>query len=185
MPLLDAVKDALDKFKEVKLGMCQRFKGPIDLIPMLHLKYQHLANFCGMMVDAPGDPIDALPKMWARTFDHGFPEILMFVTEGYIKIARKEDANTYARGQFEEDFKTNPGSDVREAITVHAVEMKTGEQVSGVVAYKYDDAGLPVFDPATTIICSCSGEALMTRMSKVFTRCHELSRQYIESAKEE
>lgn len=94
----------------------------------------------------------------------------MLITEAYASTTKPED---YQHGEMEKDFKNNPESKVSEVITVQAVEVKTGKQVTAMVSYKYGDDGLPEFSDPT--IGECEGPALECRVATIFKHCRDLT----------
>lgn len=177
------LRRALEIFTQIKTGICQEAKGPTDLAPMLHFKLQHMRGFHGMLITQEGDPIVALPGAWHKVLGNGFPEIMMFLTEGYAKKMPKDTAmpQEHIRGEYEQEFKEDPTSDVTEAITMHAMELNSGKQFSGIVLYTYDDAGMPVFAEIET--GPCEGPALETRVSQIFDACRAATLLYRENLK--
>ena len=59
----------------------------------------------------------------------------------------------------------------REAITIQAVDIKTGRQMTGIVRYGYGDDGLPVFDEPS--IGDCEGQALECRVPSIIGLCRD------------
>lgn len=167
MNLEKELRFIVGKFCEMKKGLCQREHGPHDLIPMLHFKYQHLNAYCGMLLE--GNPIEMVPVAWRKVLEDGMPEFMMFMVEGYA--TSKPSLEGHVRGEMEKDFKENPASTVSEVITVQAVDIKTGAQMTAVVPYKYGDDGLPEFGEPT--VGPCEGEALKCNIPYLFKSCRE------------
>lgn len=172
MTLEEEVKFALAKFCEMKTMLCERDGGPSDLIPMLHIKYRHLKPYCGMLLE--GNPSEMLPVAWGRVVQDGIPEFVMIMVEGYAGANR--DARTHKKGEMEKDFKENPCSDVMEVITIQAVDIRTGNQITGIVSYKYDDTGRPEF--GTPSVNPCDGEALLCNIPSMMAHCRNLTVQF-------
>lgn len=170
MELIKEVKIALEAFMKMKASICQNNNGPIDLVPMLHLKYQHLKSYCGVLMNGCGSPVDSIPGAWGKVLENGYPEFVMLMTEGYATKS-KEIPENYRKGQMEKDFKNNPESEVVEILNVHAIDVKTGEQASGFVSFKYNDNGQPDFEEP--LYNSCEGEALTANVPTIFAACRE------------
>lgn len=169
MKLADEVKLAMQTFMKMKSSVCESNKGPQDLAPMLHFKYSHLKGYCGVVL-AGGHPLQTIPVAWEHIIRDGLPEFVMVMTEAYASTHQKnEPPQNYRKGQMEEDFKNNPCSDVMEIINVHGINIKTGEQYSGMVAFHYDDNGQPVFDEPD--YNECAGEALKANIPALFSAC--------------
>lgn len=168
MTLEDELDLAVRTFCRMKTMMCEREGGPHDLQPMLHFRYKHLKSYCGIMV--MGNPLDEVPKAWHKVMDHGTPEFVMLVLEGYASLKGAED---YERGRMERDFKENPDSEVREVITLQAVEIKTGRQLTAIVPFRYGDDGLPEFEDAK--VGPCDGQALGANVPDMMNQCRNLT----------
>lgn len=165
MKIEEEVKIAVSTFCKMKRAMCERENGPYDLAPMLHFKYSHLKTYCGMLL--AGDPVEMVPPAWGRILEDGIPEFVMLMVEAYAS----ENVDNYRKGAMEQDFKNNPDSRVREAITIQAVDIKTGRQMTGIVRYVYGDDGLPVFDEPS--IGECEGKALECRVPSIIGMCRD------------
>lgn len=174
MSLESELKKAVEVFCKMKRTMCENEGGPRDLAPMMHFKYQHLNSYCGGMLF--GNPIEMCPMAWRKMLDDGIPEFMMLMMEGYAKTSKPGDE--YVRGDMEKDFKNNPDSDVREVITVQAVEIKTGRQFTAVIPYKYDDAGQPDFEEPS--IGPCEGDALMSNVARMFSACRDATITFLQ-----
>lgn len=176
MNLKSELESAIDCFQNMKKAMCEREGGPCDLIPMLHFKYKHLKGCCGALL-MDGHPMEVIPSAWRKILDHGIPEFVMVVVEGYASVG---PVANYERGSMEEDFKNNPDSTVKEVLTFQAVDIKTGEQMTAFVPYRYGDDGLPVFDKAN--IGPCEGEAMNCRAAAIFKACREATLHFLDEA---
>lgn len=166
MTLEEELKFALGKFCQMKRTMCEREGGPQDLAPMLHFKYQHLNAYCGVLL--MGNPFEMIPEAWRKILDDGVPEFVMCMVEGY---ASSKPISEYKKGQMEQDFKENPGSEVMEVITLQAVDIKTGKQMTGMVSYKYGDDGMPEFEEPN--FNSCEGQAMECNIPSIFKACRD------------
>lgn len=173
MNLEAELKTAVEVFIKMKRAACEQECGPHDLAPMIHFKYQHLNAYCGGLL--MGNPFELAPMAWRKVLDDGIPEFMMLMMEGYAKTSKPDE--DYVRGNMEKDFKENPDSDVREVITVQAVEIKTGRQFTAIVPYKYDDQGQPEFEDCS--IGPCEGEALNSNVAKMFSACREATLSFL------
>lgn len=173
MNLEHEVKVAMEAFIKMKKEMCERQGGPFDLVPMLHFKYRHLKNYCGVLLMGDGSPPEQAAAAWGKVLGHGIPEFMMFMVEGYAS----QNISDYRRGAMEEDFKNNPETSVREVITVQAVDIKTGKQMTGMVFYKYDDSGMPVFDSVNA--GECEGDALKANIPELMGQCRDATLEVI------
>lgn len=176
MNLEEEVQKAVGVFRNMKRMFCEKEGGPGDLAPMIHFKYQHLAGYCGGLL--LGDAFSMVPMAWRKILDDGIPEFMMVMIEGYAKATKPED--DYVRGDMEKEFKENPSSDVREVITVQAVEIKTGRQVTAILPYKYDDQGQPEFEEPT--IGPCEGEALQSNVARMFSALRDATVNFLNEA---
>lgn len=173
MNLEEELKSAAEKFCMMKREMCRIEHGPQDLAPMLHFKYKHLSVPCGIVI--MGSPFQMVPPAWRKVLDDGIPEFMMLMVEGY---ASKNP--TGEKGSMEDDFKNNPESDVVEVITIQAIEIDTGKQMSCMVEYKYGDDGLPQFGDAR--IGPCEGAAMNSSVAEMFKGCRDATVGFFERA---
>jgi len=171
MDLSQEVKIATQTFMKMKSSMCKANNGPHDLAPMLHFKYSHLKGYCGVLL-AGGHPVQTIPVAWEQIIRDGTPEFVVVMTEAYASThPSNEPPPDYRKGQMEEDFKNNPCSDVMEIINVHGIDIKTGKQYSGMVAFRYDDNGQPVFDEPS--YAECKGDSLQANIPAIFSGCRK------------
>lgn len=174
MTLEEELKFIANHFCGMKYTVCERESGPADLIPMLHWKYKHLNAYTGMLLE--GNPFEVVPHAWRKVLDDGMPDFMMLMVEGYVCPKNEE----YKRGELEEDFKENPTSEVMEAITIQAVEIKTGKQMTAVISYVYDDDGLPDFrDP---MIGPCEGVALEHNVPAMLKKLRDMTVNFFQDA---
>lgn len=165
MELAEEVEIAMKTFIKMKESVCAFNKGPQDLAPMLHFRYQHLKGYCGVLL-AEGHPLHSIPGAWEQIIRDGIPEFVIVMTEGYASTGPREN---YQKGQMEQDFKNNPDSEVMEIINIHGISMKSGEQHTGMVVFRYDDHGQPVFEEPS--YSKCEGEALNANIPALFAAC--------------
>lgn len=176
MSIEEELEVAVGVFRKMKSAVCEKEGGPHDLAPMMHFRYSHLNSYCGGML--MGNPFELAPMAWRKVLDDGIPEFMMLMMEGYAKTSKPDE--DYVRGDMEREFKENPDSEVREVITVQAVEIKTGRQFTAVIPYKYDDHGQPEFeDPC---IGPCEGEALNSNVARMFAVCRDATVSFLQEA---
>lgn len=179
MELTKEIEIALETFKKMKASVCDHMRGPHDLAPMLHLKYPHLNGYCGVLLPE-GHPTDTVPAAWERVIQDGVPEFVIVMVEGYATISDTALPKDYRRGEMENDFKSNPESKVLEVLNIHGIDMKTGNQADGFVAYRYNDSGLPEFEEPS--YGPCEGEALQANMPRIFTACRQITLDIMKKA---
>lgn len=172
MKIEDELDVAVHTFCKMKTMMCEREGGPYDLHPMLHFKYKHLKAYAGIILT--GNPLEETPAAWRKIMDHGTPEFVMLMVEGYAST------NVSMSGKMEDDFKENPDSEVREVITVQAIEIKTGRQLTALVPFRYGDDGLPEFDEPKA--GPCDGQALEANVPSMMNHCRKLTLEFGEAA---
>lgn len=175
MNIQDELRRAVDIFTNMKRMACEQNGGPHDLAPMIHFKYRHLKGCCGGLL--AGDPFQLVPMAWRKVLDQGIPEFMMLMIEGYSSATPPEN---HERGCLEKDFKENPDSKVKEVITIQAVDIKTGNQFTAIVPYKYDDEGIPEFEEPS--IGACEGEALNSNIPAMFAACRNATVTFLEEA---
>lgn len=168
MTLEEELDIAVRAFCNMKKAMCERERGPYDLQPMLHFKYKHLKSYCGALL--AGNPLQEAPAAWRKVMDHGIPEFVMLMVEGYASLKGSEG---YERGRMERDFKENPDSEVSEVVTIQAIEIKTGRQLTALVPFRYGDDGLPEFEDAK--VGPCDGPALEANVPYMMSQCRKFT----------
>jgi hypothetical protein len=139
---------------EVKYEMCVDNNGMCDTPPVLLGELPTGEGFIAPDYN-DGHPTDTLPLMLsalAETMMAQFSSVqwkwLAYVVEGYAKPTHEgveslpED---WSRGMYEEEYKTNPTSDVREGLIVGLYPWE-GQAIGTTVFYRYNDKGLPVYD---------------------------------------
>ena len=164
----------MGNFIYLKKQTCEKNNGPQDLAPMYHVV---LDNDDILAAIAPIDrhPVDALMETLPLVLFNNKPKFTMYMVEGYMQTHDTlANAKSHVRGELEDDFKKNPATDVRESITVHGID-KEGTQVMGVVTYKYNDFGQPVFDEP--MFAEVAGEMMEANVPMIFA----LSYQYVKS----
>jgi hypothetical protein len=166
------IKQVMQNFIHLKKQTCEKNNGPQDLAPMYHLT---LDNDEIMAAIAPIDmhPTEALMETLPLILFNQKPKFTMFMVEGYMQ-ERETMPTQHIRGELEKDFKENAATTIRESITVHGID-KEGTQVMGVVSYKYDDFGMPVFDEPK--FAEIVGDMMEANVPMIFA----LSYQYVKS----
>ena len=166
------IQQVMQNFIYLKKQTCEKNNGPADLAPMYHLT---LDNDDIMAAIAPIDmhPTEALMETLPLILLNQKPKFTMFMVEGYMQ-ERDTMPTNHVRGELEKDFKENAATTIRESITVHGID-KEGTQFMGVVSYKYDDFGMPVFDEPK--FAEIAGEMMEANVPMIFA----LSYQYVKS----
>ena len=139
---------------EVKYQMCVDNNGMCDTPPVLIGELPTGEGFIAPDYN-DGHPTDTLPMMLsvlAEMMVDKFSSVrwnwLAYVVEGYASPSQNgELPEGWHRGMLEEEYKTNPTSDIREGLIV-SIYSWDGDTNCVSVFYRYDDNGLPVFDEA-------------------------------------
>jgi hypothetical protein len=164
---------------EAKYGICEENNGMTDAPPTLVGELPSGDGF--IMPDLmEGHPTDTLPLMLAGLAEgmvENFQSVrwkwLAYIVEGYAKPAgsvTEEELANHDRGKYEEEYKTNPATDVREGIIV-SVFPWDGTPIGATVFYRYDDRGLPVYDEPETMEAELHGN--IADIFRAFTKaCH-------------
>lgn len=167
--LQEEVKDVLELFIEMKRGLCLERRGPADLQPMLHFKGRDGSRQAALLT---GHPTESMPSAWRHMLDYVDPECAIVMTEAYCRTS-KEFPEDHERGAFERDFKENPLSHVQEILNVHGIDIDTGEQFSGFVAFGIGDDGQPVFEEPH--YSPVEGRALECNIPAMFARLRQIT----------
>jgi hypothetical protein len=142
--------------KDWKLQLCEENKGPADVDPIIFGVAKGGEPFImpDTLDDHPTVNLPTLLMYLAQTLrgKHGTMEWewLAYVVEGYMSegeietMGDVETLDTYERGSFERDFKTNPSTNVKETIIAN-IFMWNGENKTTSFVYSYGDDGLPVW----------------------------------------
>jgi hypothetical protein len=168
------IKQVMKNFIDLKIMTCEKNNGPQDLAPMYHLV---LDNDDIMAAIAPIDktPIEALVETLPLVLFNQKPKFTIFMVEGYMKSSKSiREAKDHVKGSLEIDFKENAATDVKETITVHGMD-KSGTQVMGVVAFTYNDFGVPVFEEP--MFAEVVEEMMEANVPQIFA----LSYEYVKS----
>ena len=139
---------------EVKYEMCVDNNGMCDTPPVLIGELPTGEGFIAPDYN-DGHPTDTLPLMLsalAEAMVDKFSSVrwnwLAYVVEGYASPSQNgELPEGWHRGMLEEEYKTNPLSDVREGLIV-SIYSWDGDTNCVSVFYRYDDNGLHIFDEA-------------------------------------
>lgn len=71
-------------------------------------------------------------------------DAVCIVSEGYCKP--QELPEGYKRGDMQKEYESDPFSEVKPALVLLAVDLKTQKSGMLLLPYKYDDRGVPTFD---------------------------------------
>lgn len=101
------------------------------MIPLIHQED---------VADAMSDVLKALPQMEVK------PSFMFLLAEGYVRVGTKVSIGSdYKRGDMEREYRENPFTDVREAITIMGVDAGRNFTFHRVAPYVYGDSGMPDF----------------------------------------
>lgn len=73
-------------------------------------------------------------------------DAVCLLSEGYYRSTGHPE--NYKRGDMQREYESNPFSDVRPALVLLGVDVKSLQTGMVLLSYKYDDRGVPEFDPA-------------------------------------
>jgi hypothetical protein len=146
----EVVEFVAEKAKFAKYAWCEDNEGMADAPPLLMGQFPDGSGF--IMPDLmEGHPSDTLPKLLSALIEameehNGSAEYswLAYVVEGYYRPQTDEMPDGWMRGDLEQEYKTNPVSDVREGIIV-TVYPWDGESHAKTIPVSVGDNGLPVF----------------------------------------
>lgn len=145
------ILDGLEReCKEYKTDLCTENGGPADGQPFILGTDLHGEHF--LIPDTlDGHPTDNLPIILNAILG-GLAEKngtlrwnwLAYVVEGYANDGDKTMLDNFERGSFEQDFRNNPSSKVKEALIVTVFTWE-GESACRTLLYHYGDDGMPVW----------------------------------------
>ena len=132
--------------KAAKFMMCADFRGPTDSPPILVWCTNDDISIIPMVQPTDDCPApDALYESLHQAFmEYGVPRFVAVVVEAYIK-QDLDPEKTIQRGDLQKAFLEASDPSVGEVLTVMAFDI-AGHRSNTVIAYKYDDSGLPQFD---------------------------------------
>lgn len=106
------------------------------------------------------DPFEAFEDV-VRSMPIDEFSFIVLAVEGYMRVNSEGlDLSELERGSLEKDYKENPFSDVREGITVTALDWEATTMLTNNVCYRYDDKGVPMWDEPVTGEIEINEEAL-------------------------
>lgn len=161
---------------EGKYELCVENKGMVDAPPTLLGELPDGAGF--IMPDVlEGHPTDNLPMMLTALAEGLLERVgsvrwkwLAYIVEGYAKPNLTALPENWERGQMEEEYKTNPATDIREGLIVTLFPW-SGDALNATVFFTYDDNGLPVYEEPMTTQEQVGG--LIADIFQSFTKaCH-------------
>lgn len=127
---------------QAELGLDKPYH--VAMVPLIHKED---------VVDCLEDIVRAMP---VTKFDY-----LIIAVEGY---SRSQESPEYERGSMEEEFRTNPFTDVREGIIITAIDWSATTLFSNIATYTYDDVGVPQFDEPMELAQKVTEESEMGRI---------------------
>lgn len=120
-----------------------------------------------------GHPFEVLPEVLSRAFeDDDFTsfDTVSLVIDSYVRVAKPNEVKQYAHGALAKEFKSQPKTDVKEALTVTTYGYHGGS--AGVcMSYVYDDKGSPEFTVMTEETTTTKSEFVDYVMTKFIEFC--------------
>jgi len=172
----------VDKAIQAKWILCEENGGIADAPPLLIGEFANGDGFIAPDL-IEGHPTDTLPAMLSGLLEgmterYGTPKFLWlaYVVEGYCRPTMTEEEMEKAkRGELEEEYKSNPDTNIREGI-IATVYPWDGEAVAQTLLYRYDDNGMPVFDDIdeSQEVGKAGGGAIPDLFQMFITHCHRL-----------
>lgn len=98
-----------------------------------------------------GHPFEVLPEVLSKAFEEdditSFDTVSL-VIDSYVRVAKPDEVNKYEHGSLAQEFKSQPKTDVKEALTVTTYGYHGGS-VGVCMSYVYNDKGVPEFTVIT------------------------------------
>jgi hypothetical protein len=136
------VAETLKMFAEMKRELCRK-EDAAAVLPSCLVAVPESGQTAVLML-GHGHPLENVATAWLQMFADYKPAAVLLFAEGYMA---GEQTRAHL-GQLEDSYQNDPGSDVREVLTLEAVDIETGQQVSGAVAFTLAERGELVFDEA-------------------------------------
>lgn len=144
---------------KAKVALCEHTAGPADGMPLLLWQSKDAYHVVPLPDSTENEPLsqimfDILRRVWVEL---GTPKYGAVVCEAYVKTYHEEEGipKNIVRGDIQKSYPTDLS--IKECITFISFDID-GEIRSGVVPYKYDDAGQPKFEDAE--FCGIVGGAM-------------------------
>ena len=104
------------------------------------------------------DPLESFEEIVKSAPIRPFSFIAM-VTEGYTREGEVNDESiaNHVRGSLADDYKNNPFTKVREALTLCATDWELNNLYTIAQTFGYDDFGMPIFDDEQKVQISLGG----------------------------
>ena len=157
--------------QQTKQELCAEENGIADLpaTVVVQIGDEYMCTQSGI----EGNPVDNLPDHLQHIFDSGLRQFdsISLITDTYMRKADlkktpEELAQTYVRGQLQQEFKENPFTDVTEGLAILTVMWDDIECAGRFIEYKYDDHGVPVY----TVLDDKDDHEPKGRMSFIMTK---------------
>lgn len=133
---------ATEAWKDCKRQVCEIARGPHDLLPQLTGAWPS-GKTTAVLVPDP----EALETLARLLVAQDRPSVLIFQADAFTREKLPDEAIP-ERGQLAVDLDAGDFR-VREALTVVAVEVRSGAACCVTVPYSIGDDGLPIFDEAS------------------------------------
>lgn len=143
---------AVHSMVTAKRNLCEAEGGPADGCPILVWVVRKDDETMDVEIIGCEQPTDDLPApdLLYQALNYAFvecgaPVFGAFVSEAYMRQAESEDEmKDFRRGELERDFHAKADTDVVECMTALCFS-SDGTKRHTVIAYKYDDNGMPQF----------------------------------------
>ena len=144
------LENVVQATKQLKQDICNDQNGPADIQAVMKIDFP---NESPLIVPVVGkkEPMenlkDALSLVLAfRKDNHQSYEFesIVFVTEGFMTVCQEIPVE-YQKGQLQEEYATNPASDVVQCVLIHLFNWDCSSEMA-ILKYYYNDYGKPVFE---------------------------------------
>jgi hypothetical protein len=140
--LRQRVAETLKMFAEMKREL-SRQKDADAVLPACLVAIPESGRTAVFML-GHGHPLENVATTWLQLITEHKPVAVLLFAEGYMAGEETREAI----GRLEDLYRNDPGTDVREVLTVEAVEIATGRQFSGAVPFTLAERGELVFHEA-------------------------------------
>lgn len=156
------MEEEIQALKTLKLDRCRQENGPTDVMPTIKVAIGDIMVVIPVVGDdTPAENVKkALGGLLAfmKENQNNFKwDSMSYCTEAFVR--KTPEIKNYRRGELEEEYKTNPESDVTQCIILSVFKWEGNDELA-VIEYGYNDFGMPEFSQFTIGNDAMGGEVV-------------------------